>query len=321
MGLEIKNRLKDENVTLSLPSQRIDRFDDSIADILGGAGKAGLTFAPEAGTQRLRDIVNKGLTNDELLHCVQTAYDRGWRNVKLYFMIGLPGETDADVLGIAETVAWLIKTVAGNKARKRDRLSLTLTLSNFTPKPHTPFQWHSVSTYEFERKGTLLKEALKKIPDVKSNWTSIRISAMEDFIGRGDRSLCPVIKRAWELGAHKATWWDGQDESFRSFDAAIEEAGLTWRYRQVVNGEWDVMEKLGDGDYRGQGGGGKGRVDRGALADERLDAPLPWDHIDTGISKWWLKTDLQKALEGITVPDCSHSGICTECGVCGDEFG
>ena len=281
----------------------------------------GLTFAPEAGTQRLRDIVNKGLTNDELLHGVRTAYDRGWRNVKLYFMIGLPGETDADVLGIAETVDWLQKTVAGNKARKRDRLILTLTLSNFTPKPHTPFQWHSVSTEEFARRGALLKEALGKVPNVKSNWTSIRISAMEDFIGRGDRSLCDVVKRSWELGAHKATWWDGADSSFRSFDRAIEEAGLTWKYRQVVSGEWDVMEKLGDGEYRGQGGGGKGRVDRGALADERLDAPLPWDHIDTGIAKWWLKADLQKALEGITVPDCSHSGICTECGVCGDEFG
>ena len=321
VGLEIKNRLKDENVTLSLPSQRIDRFDDSVANILGGAGKAGLTFAPEAGTQRLRDIINKGLSNDELLHGVQTAYDRGWRNVKLYFMIGLPGETDADVLGIAETVEWLIKTVAGNKARKRDRLTLTLTLSNFTPKPHTPFQWHSVSTEEFERRGNLLKEALKKVDGVKSNWTSIRISAMEDFIGRGDRSMCGVIRRSWELGAHKDTWWDGQDTSFRAFDQAIDEAGLTWKYRQVVNGEWDVLEKLGDEAYRAQGGGGKGRVDRGALADERLDAPLPWDHIDTGISKWWLKADLQKALEGITVPDCSHSGICTECGVCGDEFG
>jgi radical SAM superfamily enzyme YgiQ (UPF0313 family) len=122
---------------------------------------------------------NKGLTNDELLNGIQVAYDRGWRNVKLYFMIGLPGETDADVLGIAETVEWLIKTVAGIKARKRDELTITLTLSNFTPKPHTPFQWHSVSTDEFARKGTLLKDALRKVRNVKSNFTSIRISAME----------------------------------------------------------------------------------------------------------------------------------------------
>ena len=225
------------------------------------------------------------------------------------------------MLGIAETVEWLIKTVAGNKARKRDRLTLTLTLSNFTPKPHTPFQWHSVSTEEFERRGNLLKEALKKVDGVKSNWTSIRISAMEDFIGRGDRSMCGVIRRSWELGAHKDTWWDGQDTSFRAFDQAIDEAGLTWKYRQVVNGEWDVLEKLGDEAYRAQGGGGKDASIAARSRTSDWTRPCPGDHIDTGISKWWLKADLQKALEGITVPDCSHSGICTECGVCGDEFG
>ena len=321
VGLEIKNRLKDQNVTLSLPSQRIDRFDDSIADILGGSGKVGLTFAPEAGTQRLRDIINKGLTNEDLLRGVQNAYDRGWRNVKLYFMIGLPGELDSDVLGIAETLGWLIRTVSRPTGRKKDQLTITCTISNFTPKPHTPFQWHTVSTSEFERKSALLREALKNVKGVKANYTSVRISAMEDFLGRGDRSLAPVLKRAWELGAHKDTWWDGAESSFASFDRAVEESGMGWKYRQVVDGEWDVMEKLGDGNYRGQGGGGKGRIDRGAAADKRLDAPLPWDHIDTGISKVWLKTDLQKALEGQTVPDCAHSGICTECGVCGGDFG
>tara|TARA_B100000683_G_scaffold153818_1_gene148701 strand:- start:2402 stop:5692 length:3291 start_codon:yes stop_codon:yes gene_type:complete len=321
VGLEIKNRLKNENVTLSLPSQRIDRFDDSIADILGGGGKVGLTFAPEAGTQRLRDIINKGLTNEELLRGVQNAYRRGWRNVKLYFMIGLPGEQDADVLGIAETVGWLVRTVSKPTGRKKDELTVTLTISNFTPKPHTPFQWHSVSTSEFERKGELLRDALRGVKGVKANFTSVRISAMEDFLGRGDRSLTPVLLRAWELGAHRATWWDGSAEAFRAFDRAVEESGVGWKYRAVVDGEWDVMDKLGDARYRGQGGGGKGRIDRGVAADARLDAPLPWDHVDTGISKTWLKTDLQKALEGITVPDCSHSGVCTECGVCGGDFG
>ena len=109
VGMEIKNRLKDKNISLSLPSQRVDRFDDNIADILGGTRQSGLTFAPEAGTQRMRDIVNKGLTNEELLRGVKTAVDRGWDKIKLYFMIGLPGETDFDVLGIAETVRWLQK--------------------------------------------------------------------------------------------------------------------------------------------------------------------------------------------------------------------
>jgi radical SAM superfamily enzyme YgiQ (UPF0313 family) len=105
VGVDIKNRLKDENISLSLPSQRVDRFDENIANIVGGTRLTGLTFAPEAGTQRMRDIVNKGLTNEELLRGVKTAYEQGWDRVKLYFMIGLPGETDADVIGIAETCA------------------------------------------------------------------------------------------------------------------------------------------------------------------------------------------------------------------------
>jgi len=111
------------------------------------------------------------------------------------------------------------------------------------------------------------------------------------------------------------------DAAHATWSQAIEEAGLSWKYRQVEGGNWDVMEKLGDANYRKQGGGGKGRVDRGEFKDERLDAPLPWDHINTGISKEWLKTDLQRALEAATVPDCSHSGLCSECGVCGDDFG
>ena len=153
VGTEIRNRFQDENISLSLPSQRVDRFDENIANIIGGGRQSSLTFAPEAGTQRMRDIVNKGLTNEELLRGVKTAYDKGWDKVKLYFMIGLPGETDADVLGIAQTVNWLQQEC---RAKGRKKLQVTLTISNFTPKPHTPFQWHSVSVTEFERKQELL---------------------------------------------------------------------------------------------------------------------------------------------------------------------
>jgi radical SAM superfamily enzyme YgiQ (UPF0313 family) len=148
VGMEIKNRLKNDNISLTLPSQRVDRFDENIANILGGTRQGGLTFAPEAGTQRMRDIVNKGLTNEELLRGVKTAWSQGWDKIKLYFMIGLPGETDTDVLGIVETVSWL-KQECWEKGRRS--LNFTLTISNFTPKPHTPFQWHSVSTTEFAR--------------------------------------------------------------------------------------------------------------------------------------------------------------------------
>ncbi|KAG2437314.1 hypothetical protein HXX76_005971 [Chlamydomonas incerta] len=319
VGLAIKNRMQAEGVVLSLPSQRVDRFDENIANIIGsGQGrKSGLTFAPEAGTQRLRDIINKGLTNEELLRGIKTAWDGGWRQVKLYFMIGLPGETDADVMGIAETIEWLQRECRTGKWH----LAVNVTISNFTPKPHTPFQWHSVSTSEFARKQAMLRAALGKLHQVKANFTSIRISAMEDFVGRGDRRVGGVVRRAWELGATNDSWWESEERAYAAWSRAIEEAGMSWKYRQVETGEWDVLEALGDERFRGQGGGGRGRLDRGVLADDRLNMPLPWDHVDTGIAKWWLKADLQRALEASTVPDCSHSGLCSECGVCEEEAG
>jgi len=313
VGMEIKNRLKDENVSLSLPSQRVDRFNENIANILGGTRQSGLTFAPEAGTQRLRDIVNKGLTNEELLRGVKTASLAGWDKIKLYFMIGLPGETDADVLGIVETVAWLQRECC---ASSRKRLSFNLTISNFTPKPHTPFQWHSVSITEFERKQALLKQEFRRMKGVKANFTDVRISAMEDFVGRGDRHLASVIRRAWELGAGMDAWFDSLERAFTAWGQAIAESGLTWKYRQVENGEWNVMEE----DRRQETGDRRQEIEDQLLTQHSLDAPLPWDHIDTGIDKGWLKADLQRAIDAATVPDCSFDG-CSHCGICGTDFG
>jgi radical SAM family uncharacterized protein/radical SAM-linked protein len=297
VGMEIKNRLKDENISLSLPSQRVDRFDEDIAKIIGGTRKSGLTFAPEAGTQRMRDVINKGLTNEELLRGIQTAVQQGWNKVKLYFMIGLPGETDVDVVGIAETVRWLRRECAG---LSKKRLDFNITISNFTPKPHTPFQWHSVSTAEFIRKQDLLREEFRRIRGAKVNYTDVRISAMEDFVGRGDRSLAPVIRRAWELGAGMDSWWESLDNAFAAWERAIAEADLTWKYRQVENGEWNLFKESG--------------------VNEFLDKPLPWDRLNTGIDKEWLKKDLQKALDAATVPDCAFEG-CSHCGICGTDFG
>ncbi len=294
VGMEIKNRLKDHNVNLSLPSQRVDRFDENIANIIGGTRQNGLTFAPEAGTQRMRDIINKGLTNEELLKGVKTAFDQGWDKIKLYFMIGLPGETDEDVIGIAETVRWLQQKC---QAQNRKRLSFNLTISNFTPKPHTPFQWHSVSTEEFKHKQQLLRDQFRQIKGVKVNFTDVRISAMEDFVGRGDRRLGAVVRRAWELGAGMDSWWESLDRAFNAWTQAIDESGLTWKYRKFEDGagftssEWNT-----------------------------LDQPLPWDHINSGIEKEWLKQDLKRALEAATIPDCSFEG-CSHCGVCGTDFG
>ncbi|MEM8832335.1 MAG: TIGR03960 family B12-binding radical SAM protein [Cyanobacteria bacterium P01_G01_bin.19] len=299
VGMEIKNRLQEENISLSLPSQRVDRFDDNIADIIGGLRKSGLTFAPEAGTQRMRDVINKGLTNEELLRGIQTAVARGWNKVKLYFMIGLPGETDVDVVGIADTVRWLRRecTQLSNK-----RLNFNITISNFTPKPHTPFQWHSVSTSEFLRKQELLKEEFRRIRGVKINYTDVRISAMEDFVGRGDRRLSAVVKRAWELGAGMDSWWENLDKAYGAWEQAIAEADLTWKYRLVENGEWNIFQ------------------DGNVTVEDATDAPLPWDYLNTGIDKQWLKDDLKRALEAATVPDCAFEG-CSHCGVCGTDFG
>jgi radical SAM family uncharacterized protein/radical SAM-linked protein len=312
VGVEIKNRLQGENISLSLPSQRVDRFDENIAHILGGTRQSSLTFAPEAGTQRLRDIINKGLTNEELLRGVKTAYEQGWDRVKLYFMIGLPGETDADVLGIAETLRWLQRECT---AKGRKRLGFTVTISNFTPKPHTPFQWHSVSTAEFQRKQELLRQELRTIHGVKANFTDVRISAMEDFVGRGDRRLAAVVHRAWQLGAGMDAWWESLDRAFAAWTQAIEESGLTWKYRQVEVGEWNLFQA-----ETAQNLDQNSEIKPELAFMAALDAPLPWDHLDTGIDKAWLKADLQRALEAATVPDCSFDG-CSHCGVCGADFG
>jgi radical SAM family uncharacterized protein/radical SAM-linked protein len=298
VGVELRNRLADQNVSLTLPSQRVDRFDANIAHILGGTRKGGLTFAPEAGSQRLRDIVNKGLTDAELLAGIRTAMASGYRKVKLYFMIGLPGETDADVLGIADTCARLQQ-----QCRDLGRLELNLTISNFTPKPHTPFQWHSVSTGEFRRRQELLRTALRQLRGIKTNFTDVRLSAIEDFIGRGDRRLSAVIEAAWRAGAGLDAWFESAERSYAAWTGAIEAAGLGGRYRQLELGAWSAAEAMEAADLE-------------AFCRQRL----PWDHIDSGLDKRWLAEDLQRALAATVVPDCSFDG-CSSCGVCGPELG
>ena len=298
VGVELRNRLADQNVSLQLPSQRVDRFDEDIAHILGGTRKSGLTFAPEAGTQRLRDIVNKGLTDDDLLHGIRTAMQNGYRKVKLYFMIGLPGELDADVLGIRDTCGMLQE-----RCRDLGRLNLNITISNFTPKPHTPFQWHSVSTQEFQRRQELLRQAFKRLRGVRVNFTDVRLSAMEDFVGRGDRRLAPVIEAAWRAGAGMDAWFESLDRTYAAWTGAIASAGLEGRYRAMELGSWSAVNALQ-------------RDDLEAFCAQ----PLPWDHIDTGIDKSWLADDLQRALVAAVVPDCSFDG-CSSCGVCGPDLG
>jgi radical SAM family uncharacterized protein/radical SAM-linked protein len=298
VGVELRNRLADHNVSLSLPSQRVDRFDASIAHILGGSRRAGLTFAPEAGSQRLRDIINKGLSDEELLRGIRTAMEHGYRRVKLYFMIGLPGETDNDVIAIADTCRRLQQA-----CRDLGRLELNLTISTFTPKPHTPFQWHSVSTAEFVRRQQLLRTALRALRGIKTNITDVRLAAVEDFIGRGDRRLATVIEAAWRAGAGLDAWFESAERTHAAWTSAIEAAGLQGRYRSHELGTWGAAV---------------------ALSTDDLEAfcrqPLPWDHIDSGVDKRWLAEDLQRALAAAVVPDCSFHG-CSHCGVCGPDLG
>ena len=298
VGVELRNRLAERNVTLTLPSQRVDRFDADIAHILGGTRQAGLTFAPEAGSQRLRDIVNKGLTDAELLRGIRTAMESGYRRVKLYFMIGLPGESDADVQGIADTCRSLQQ-----QCRDLGRLELNLTISNFTPKPHTPFQWHSVSTAEFLRRQQLLRGALRGLRGLKVNMTDPRLSAVEDFVGRGDRRLAPVIEAAWRAGAGLDAWFESVERTHAAWTGAIEAAGLGGRYRALEMGGWSAAEGMDPADLA-----------------VFCSQPLPWDHIDSGVDKAWLAEDLQRALAAAVVPDCSFEG-CSSCGVCGPELG
>jgi len=285
VGIQIKNRFKDEHITLSLPSQRVDRFDENIAHMLrsgDGRQQQSLTFAPEAGTQRLRDVINKGLTDEELLQGIKIAYTEGWDKVKLYFMIGLPTEIDEDVIGIVDTVAWL-QNECSQKGRKK--LAVNLTISNFTPKPHTPFQWHTVSTGDFLHKQKLLRKEFRRLANIKVNYTDIRISAMEDFVGRGDRRLGKVLYRAWQLGAGLEAWFENTEKAFGAWTQAIAEADLIWETPSL-----------------------------------KMQNDLPWDHIDTGIDKQWLIEDWERAIAAKVIPDCSFGG-CSECGVCGPEFG
>ena len=269
------------HISLSVPSLRADNFSRELMEKLQSVRKSGLTFAPEAGTQRLRDVINKNLTEDEILTTCIRAFSGGWNNVKLYFMLGLPTETDEDVLGIAELVYKIINAWKENAVNKKRGLRVHVATAFFVPKPHTPFQWEKqIEPEEYLRRCKLLKEHLYS-KSVEYDYHAPDLSRLEAVFARGDRRLGPVIEEAVRLGAKL----DGWDEYFR-FDI--------WQ---------DAFRNCGldTGFYTTRGYG--------------EDEILPWDGIDVGVSKKFLRLERKRAYEGRVTPDCRHG--CAGCGASG----
>ena len=240
--------------------------------------KSGLTFAPEAGTQRLRDVINKNLTEEEILNTCCQAFSGGWNNVKLYFMLGLPTETDEDVLGIAELVYKVIQAWKENAVNKKRGLRVHVATAYFVPKPHTPFQWEKqITPQEYLRRCRLLKSHFYS-KSIVYDYHSPDLSRLEAVFARGDRRLGPVIETAVKSGARL----DGWDEYFNyaKWYDAFRQCGV----------EEDFYTTRGYGE----------------------DELLPWDVIDVGVSKAFLKRERRRAYDGMVTPDCRHG--CAGCG-------
>ena len=268
----------DNKVNLSVPSLRADNFSQELMRKLQTLRKSGLTFAPEAGTQRLRDVINKNLTEDEILNTCANAFSGGWNNVKLYFMLGLPTETDEDVLGIAELVYKVIQTWKDHASNKKRGLRVHVATAFFVPKPHTPFQWEKqITPEEYLRRCRLLKDHFYS-KSIEYNYHTPDISRLEAVTARGDRRLGPVLEEAAKNGAKM----DGWDEYFnyQIWLDAFEKCGIDPNFYTV----------------RGYG-------------EEEI---LPWDTIDVGVTKRFLLCERRRAYEGKITQDCRHG--CSGCG-------
>ena len=265
-------------VNLSVPSLRADNFSRELMEKLQTVRKSGLTFAPEAGTQRLRDVINKNLTEDEILGTCINAFSGGWNNVKLYFMLGLPTETDEDVLGIAELVYKIILAWKEHAVNKKRGLRIHVATAYFVPKPHTPFQWEKqITPAEYLRRCKLLKDHFYS-KSIEYNYHEPDLSRLEAVFARGDRRLAPVIEEATRNGARL----DGWDEYFR-YDIWL-----------------DAMKKCGiDTEFYTTRGFGEDEI-------------LPWDTIDVGVTKKFLQRERAQAYAGKITPDCRES--CAGCG-------
>ena len=275
---DLEKFCKERHVNLSLPSLRADNFSMSLMQRLAKGRKTGLTFAPEAGTQRLRDVINKNVTQEELLASCRTAFAGGYNAVKLYFMLGLPTETDEDVLGIADLAARVMHAWRESAANKQRGVRITVSTSWFVPKPHTAFQWEpQISKEEYERRVKLLREAITT-KTVTYNWHDSDTSFLEAVLARGDRRMCKVLETAWRKGAKLDAW-----EEYFSLERwleAFDECGLDPHFY--------------------------------ANRQRQKDEIMPWSMISSGVTEAYLWWELQQAKAGVTTPDCR-----THCNGCG----
>ncbi|MEA4883085.1 MAG: TIGR03960 family B12-binding radical SAM protein [Clostridia bacterium] len=273
-------------VAVSLPSLRVDSFSIALAREVEKSRRTGLTFAPEAGTQRMRDIINKGVTEEDLMSAAGDAFESGWDQVKLYFMIGLPYEADEDVDGIgdlARNVLSLGRRIASRRG-KSGRVGVNVSVSSFVPKPHTPFQWFGQNTIEeIISKQARLRDRMR-VRGLSVSFHDVQASHLEAALARGDRDLAPVIQRAMELGCR----FDGWGDQFR--------ADL-WR---------EAFSELGLDPARW------------ANASYSYDDPLPWDYINMGVTKDFLIREAEHAVRGEITPDC-RKGDCSGCGACAGD--
>ncbi len=289
----LADRYEDSQTSLSLPSTRVDAFNVDLANELSRNGRrSGLTFAPEGGSERMRKVINKQVTEEDLIRTVTTAYASGWRHVKLYFMCGLPTETDDDVLQIATLAKEVIK--AGREISGRRDIKCTVSIGGFVPKPHTPFQWASQLDHETtDARLMKLKDAIRSDREygkaIGLRYHDGKPGIVEGLLSRGDRRVGRVIETAWRSGAR----FDGWSEHF-SFDGWMAAAGEAFA-EGVVDVDWFTTRER-----------------------DRTEV-LPWDHLDSGLDSAWLWEDWQDALDEVAVDDCRWTP-CFDCGVC-DQLG
>ncbi|MFI6521088.1 TIGR03960 family B12-binding radical SAM protein [Spirillospora sp. NPDC050679] len=285
----LADRYEGTNTSLSLPSTRVDAFNITLANEFSRGGRrSGLTFAPEGGSERMRKVINKMVSEDDLIRTVTTAYENGWRQVKLYFMCGLPTETDEDVMEIAGMARRVIQ--AGREATGRRDIRCTVSIGGFVPKPHTPFQWAAQCDHEtVDRRLKALKDALRQDKEygraIGLRYHDGQPSVIEGLLSRGDRRVGAVIRAVWEDGGR----FDGWTEhfSYERWTACAEKALAD----TPVDLDWYTVRERDEVEV------------------------LPWDHLDAGLDREWLWQDWQDAVDETEVEDCRWTP-CYDCGVC-----